>query len=658
MRNKFAEWKKADYVLAIIFIAQIVFLIVMNFTHIRDMVDYDSSCAFAHAREVWNQKKLLIDNWGYQTTIDLDSIVWLVALIYGVTKDILFSQAMGNSVIIIVYIYTICRLMQNLKISITARLIGLMFYFIPYSLGQLGYLPMLFSGGAFYTVRALIPLILLSILSDIQNGRNVRNYIGRAVYLMIMLYFAGLSSGVYILLCGIMPFIAFEIIQAVWGDDIRIVCNKRMLFLTLAAGSAVLGVASEKIFGLSTKATDMVLVDKTSWIDNIFSYFVGIFELFGGVAAVEGVKLLSIDGIFVLCNWALITCIFIAIGYFAVKGLRERKIQIMHGYMLTLFAVNFLVLTLLYTTYGGGTFEYRYHLMPMLPFFVMATQMLDELIAGKNRLLKQSLTGLLYLLLILSMLLGDRELIHIDENSNSDELQAMNDYLESQDISLALMLGNDSDGRKIRVFGDSVDYIAWDLKEEEADSWGASRSKFDNGAQIGKMAIVAMPEVFATLPVYLKEGAQYLQTMNGKDIYVMKESKFDFVSGLPDKGESAVDFPWSEGYSYMNATINDGALVSDGTPGTVLVGPYCDGKSGVYRYEIHYRIVESASEEDTAVFSVTKDYGTVELGTAVLNKDSDTAVVEAEISENDREIEHKVSVPEGMVIEIYSIEIQ
>ncbi len=45
-------------------------------------------------------------------------------------------------------------------------------YFIPYSVDQLGYLRMLYTAGAFYTHRMLMPILLLGILSDIEKGKK------------------------------------------------------------------------------------------------------------------------------------------------------------------------------------------------------------------------------------------------------------------------------------------------------------------------------------------------------------------------------------------------------------------------------------------------------------------------------------------------------
>ena len=52
------------------------------------------------------------------------------------------------------------------------RLLAVLFLLTPYSTGQLGYMPMLFTSAGSYAYKLLVPLLLIDILVRMHKGRN------------------------------------------------------------------------------------------------------------------------------------------------------------------------------------------------------------------------------------------------------------------------------------------------------------------------------------------------------------------------------------------------------------------------------------------------------------------------------------------------------
>lgn len=646
------------YILYTILVIQVFFLIYANFKYMKHMVDYDSSTALEHAIQMWEQKKLFISNWGYQTTLELDSTVGIVALIYGITKNIFLSQAIGNTLLILSYYYIIRKIAKSLEASDTAFCISAMLLFLPYTLGQLGYLPMLFSGPAFYSVRGLIVLIMLSILLDID--KNVKNCIPRMVFIGISTWLCGISSGIYVAMCYLFPFLVFELIKIVFDGDIKQFCNRRIMVIIFAMVAMFFGVVCGKILNVQVNGniSSKILCNNKNWIDNIQSCFVGIFELFGGVALEDNVKLFSIEGIHILLKFAIV-CIFIFSIIEAVRYCKKNKhIELIDGYVFSMIFVNMTVLCLLYTKYGSGTFEYRYHLIPMMLVIIQIMPQIDRILHNENKLLKTTILGLLILIISGATLLSDIKLCQIKKYSRVNLIEETTEYLEENGYDLVVVVGDDNVliGREMRVFSSKVNYIITgdDIYDIGPTSWGGSTEFLDISSHNGKIGIICAQDKYTDVPQIIKSGLVLKKQFDYFNIYEMTSDNLDWVSGPPVSGDESIDIPNTLGYFYDNSYIDEtGKLISNGNEACILWGPYYSGIEGNWNYTVNYKIL---SGEQSPVFEIVENQKVVyrmELG---LNNTSIT-LDNITFGKNDSNIENRIWNPEGTVVEIESITI-
>ena len=143
----------------------------------------------------------------------------------------------------------------------------------------------------------------------------------------------------------------------------------------------------------------------------------------------------------------------------------------------------------------------------------------------------------------------------------------------------------------------------------------------------------------------------------GFDIYVADNSIFDFQSGLVKGKDVLIDYPYTPGYVSENGSVgDDGILTTDGSAGVALYGPYYQGVDGVWNYTLEYDIVSNDSSAD-AVFEIWQSG--MPISSCTLNSDSKTVCIEnVNVSSDMASMEHRVNVPEGMVIKIKSIKME
>ena len=74
------KYTKAEGILFLIVIAQILYLLIYNLFRTNYAVNFDSSEYMIQAMQIWNQKTLLIEDYYYSTMLTWDMPTLLAAL--------------------------------------------------------------------------------------------------------------------------------------------------------------------------------------------------------------------------------------------------------------------------------------------------------------------------------------------------------------------------------------------------------------------------------------------------------------------------------------------------------------------------------------------------------------------------------------------------
>ena len=157
----------------------------------------------------------------------------------------------------------------------------------------------------------------------------------------------------------------------------------------------------------------------------------------------------------------------------------------------------------------------------------------------------------------------------------------------------------------------------------------------------------------------LRENAEKVQEIGHYDLYALTQNPFvltrRYNAGLPP--ETMINktvYPDNEGFFISNAEINDKhELVSNGTEGCILWGPYSESVPGTYDITLHYS-VDSFADSDVGTFDVALDSQRV--ADCPFTAGATSVTIESVVLEGRHAFEARVIVPAGMVVRVQSIE--
>lgn len=585
--------KLLDKAILIALIVQLIFIFCMNLFRADTIIDFDSSSAYLHEIEMGSQGKIFPEEYSYQASMDLDSASLLSALFYRITGNIFLARGITNNLVVLLYIYIIHCILSNIALSLKWKRFCILLFFIPYSITMLGYFRMLFTGGGFYAFRALVPLLIISLMLDIEKGKSFKIYLVRAILLIFFVFLTGLSSGAYVVMSAVFPLLLWEFAHAFIKSDYRLLKSKITGLGIAAVIASIAGMIVQKAVGFSSTADTKYILVSNKWYDAVLSAFAGLFEIFGGLTVHEHVKLFSVEAIGTAVNF-IVTCILIVtILYTLQTCIKKKELSNMHGYIFSLLLVNVFMFSFLDLKYGTTAYESRYHLIPMMPSFFLLTTLLEELPQKKN--IKPVQLNTVYLLItgifITSMVYGDAQWVYAKNANECNKLVELNHIMEEQEIHTAVVAGEDNRalGRKLRVYSRDVNYLVVNDGAESSfrTTFGGTTRYLDNAAQQGKTALIVSPEAYKTLPDYLVTDMNYYRDYDGLQIYIADNSRFDYAIGPDAKKDVVIDFPYSPGFSYENAELDEQGFLVIKEGGGSLKASY-NSVEGTWIYYVYY----------------------------------------------------------------------
>ncbi len=515
----------------VFFVLQIAFMFYMNFFQIKHVIDFDSSSALELAREIALQGKIIPENYGFQTTLDVQTLAIPVAIIYKICGNLVLSQSIMNNVIILVFIYCIWAVLRHIDVPKLYKWLCLILYFCPYSVDQLGWVRMLYTAGAFYTHRMLMPILLAGILLDEREGKKLRYYIVRLVYLLVLSFFSCLGSGMYTMLCAVCPFIAWELVRVLKDNNFKGIRRNGILIEVAVLIASMAGVAGQKICGVSTLDSNMYMTSGEDFASNLAAIPVGIIRLFGGVPERDDVSLFSFLTVNLVANFVVSMAVMAAIVYCVVKAFRSK--EEIYGYCLMMIAVNMTALILIYTSKTTDVFQRRYHIITLSLIFFVVVMMLKNLADRAE--------GIRYIVLILciaavsvtSVVMSDARWVLRGDSESIDEALEINGMLEKEGIETAVFVGGDKslqDGRRLRPFSEKVHYLATgeNIDNTYFMKWGATLKYIPKQAQPGRVVTVVEKGYENVIPESIKSTFTTFASTESYELYVSETTPYDF----------------------------------------------------------------------------------------------------------------------------------
>ena len=635
-----------EILLCVGIVIQIGALAVFNLTRLPYESNYDSSCAYAQIVEMWRQKRILLKDWAYQTTLGIDSPVLLGALFYGITKNAFTAFGLANIVTVIVYACLFYDILKQADVKKNMRLLAVLFLLTPYSTGQLGYMPMLFTSAGSYAYKLLVPLLLIDILVRMHKGQEIKKYWYLILFATFFVFDTAVSSGEYILLCAVLPLV---------GNDIKQIFNKRLGFLILESAIYVVGIKVGRRTGIIESVGSQMMLTKAKHFPSVIAKcLTGIFQLFGGIPDYEDIPVTQTYGMMYLFRFFL-AAVILASWIYLLKHLKENeKYKELVGMITCIFAVNLIVLIFANVNYATKTFEYRYHLISMIPMILLTSIAASDL-WEKRKLLEQTIV-LVTIVLLLFVNVYDYKNYMRDCYNYQGDMQGITLTAEQEGVHLIIAIGSESIsmGRCMRNVNPNVEISTWGGYNHGV-GWGASTYYFDNAHLKTPYMVLMTQKEYELMPKQIAKQLEEVQTFGLFQLYRVKENVLDGDNTLPQSGTNR-DFCYSSGYEYWGKMESDGNVLSSGKKETVLRSNKKKIKrDATYDMIVHYEVIQ-AKEDSAAVFRVRNAQDEIIAEQEMPKDATEIRIRDVSVTQSMEWIRYRINAQKGSKIRIKSIE--
>lgn len=644
-----------EILLCVGIVIQIGALAVFNLTRLPYESNYDSSCAYAQIVEMWRQKRILLKDWAYQTTLGIDSPVLLGVLFYGITKNAFTAFGLANIVTVIVYAFLFYDILKQADVKKNMRLLAVLFLLTPYSTGQLGYMPMLFTSAGSYAYKLLVPLLLIDILVRMHKGQEIKKYWYLILFATFFVFDTAVSSGEYILLCAVLPLIGYEILHVLIGNDIKQIFNKRLGFLILESAIYVVGIKVGRRTGIIESVGSQMMLTKAKHFPSVIAKcLTGIFQLFGGIPDYEDIPVTQTYGMMYLFRFFL-AAVILASWIYLLKHLKENeKYKELVGMITCIFAVNLIVLIFANVNYATKTFEYRYHLISMIPMILLTSIAASDL-WEKRKLLEQTIV-LVTIVLLLFVNVYDYKNYMRDCYNYQGDMQGITLTAEQEGVHLIITIGSESIsmGRCMRNVNPNVEISTWGGYNHGV-GWGASTYYFDNAHLKTPYMVLMTQKEYELMPKQIAKQLEEVQVFGIFRLYRVKENVLDGDNTLPQSGTNR-DFCYSSGYEYWGKMESDGNVLSSGKKETVLRSNKKKiEKDAAYDIVVHYEVLKS-KEDSAATFRVRNAQDEIIAEQEMPSDATEIRIRDVSVTQSMEWIRYRINAQKGSKIRIKSIE--
>jgi len=600
--------KKTDYYQLIlyvsiaIFIIQITLLAWVNLTQMQYHMGYDASSYYTKAIEMWRQKTVFCKGWSEQTTLYIDSAVPLAALFYGMTKNIFVAYGMANLTIDIAIIAVFVSILRQLKLSNLSIGLILNLLLCPYiatgfnNANDVGYFSMFLTSAACYGFKLLIILMVLKTALLLENDLTGKKELAFTILTCSFVFIAGLSSGYFMLVTVVLPCMIYILIKVLVKNNIKEINIRLGIFLMVCVFLIFAGkYIAVHVIGFVSKDSTMEWVSLKALWNNIGAVFAGYLYLLSALPISGGVEVLTGRGMAHAPYLIISTIILFACIYFFKKEGKLASFNEKKNYILLVLTplFNIIMFSLLSITYGQELFETRYLLPCHIIMIILVGYFIDTL---SNELIIKKL-GVLLLAGTLLAATGISYTRYITMRVDVSVYQRIMRDAKVCSAGLVYSVGSDSgiDNRNMRAYDDSRIYKYLN-GFDNVYHWGDYHHADENAEYEGPTLMFATIEDFDTLPVFIKNHYEPIDTSGKYRIYRSSENIMDFVSGMQN-GSKNIDFMYSPGLRKKNAHLDENGYLVNDAGGIVLESPYCNSVPGIYQFILEYDILEGSETE-------------------------------------------------------------
>lgn len=667
MKKRLSMTVKQHPVLCLILFVQIVILLYLNLFKLDHFLGYDCSVYYLQAIEMWKQRTMFPSNWVYQTTLLLDSPVILAAPLYGLFNNIFVAYGVSISILSCIFFIVVEGIMKRLGMTVRAKLIAVVVLLTPFAgnsdaSNNLSYYPMMyFAHGAYIFKITIIFLIYETFLMIDQQESTVIQKVS-IICSVVACLFCGFSSGIYILIFGIMPVVGYYILRGIYKDRWKNYGFQEVFFLIACSIAQFAGKMLAKYWiGFESRDSQTIWVSLEKFWEDLQSIFLGWLKLMGALPVSAEVPVLSGEGIGFAVRMGI--CFIVTVGSVVLIKNKVARHEEKFIFWSVILALNILIFVPIYTTYGAPIFEERY----LIPVFIIVSLFFATWLDQQNDAINHSFRRVSVVLSMLCLIISNvscYRMIFASQNQ-FDVMKQIKDKIADSGAEVVYVIGSDLGilGRNMRVVDTSKIYKYSD-DGVSPHHWGDYTYYDENSEYTGQTLLICTSTTFEQLPQYYTARCLEVDQVDNICIYESQQNIFDFASGLYDD-QYNIDFPYTPNIrlSEHGRLTSDGIFVTDGTEEYALWGPYyVIEKPGIYDFTLKYVVENYANGigNSVGIFDVA-----INNGQSILQQ-ADIAVNATSITLKDVEItdemvgsplEYRVYTSKGASIEIKSIDI-
>lgn len=642
--------------LLLIAAGQILFLAYMNLVESPKMIDYDGAKLYMHALEMCRNGSFFLPDWKYITTMELDCSLLLAVPFYALTHNIFLSFGLGNLVMVCSFagiIYGIFRHTPHRSHALAAVILVL----TPYAYGMLEYFNMMFFNGAQYTIKVMLPLLCILLLTvPAGRRRRIGNLLLLAAY-FLLLFLTSLSSGFYVMFCGILPLLLYTGFDFLYHREIRKYNRYHLALAVLSLAAFLTGSLAGKMSGIIARGNILFLTKPENWQLNFNAVFLGLFQALDTIPT-QDIAAVSVDGVLYLLRMLLLFLLLIACAGQMCVLLRPEETVSARPLLALLLPWNLIILLFIDTRYSPGnlTMEYRYYLIALIPLMVLLPMQIAQWARSTNRLFRSCLFALTAVCLLLLASGSDRRILENRESSlYANDICNYIDGLE-QDVESVFFIPDEKTPEICRLLDPTRTYCGYNAGDGLV-VYDYYQSYLDRSSHGDRNLILVYewetPDLY--LPAYISSQYEKIGKIRWYDVYYAPVNLFDNLSGFSAFGDS-MDFFFSPGYTAnsANSTVNDaGELEVNGNGEEAVCSGALSPVTGTYHIALSYESTADSSQQTSIGVMEVWDQEEVIASTKLMS-DQTSAVIK-DLSVNGRSLSIHIRISSGIVCRLQSL---
>lgn len=521
--NKIFDENKCKLSVFFVFLLVIQFMSTcyMNFTRSEYFLDFDSALAFRHGIEMWKNKSIFFDNFIYVSSLEIDCASFFAAPIYMSTGNISLSFGLVHMIFGVFTIFVIMDIFKTLKTKLWCGAVATLIVMTPYFFGQLDYFNMLFISVGQYQFRVITVLLLINLMLK-PDYSNLKSKI-LILICFIFLFLTSISSGNYVFLMGLFPIALSKGVDIIKNQKLTVEKHS-LIFLIMCIIISIIALIVRHHYVGDTGRSSLNLVVAQDLHSNISGCIIGIYMLIGAAMYQTDIPIMSAEGVVRIFKFIFVSILIFATPIIVKKYKMYEKSQLFQ-ISFTIAFLNLFVLMITSTIYGSPVFEYRYHILWVIPVMISCALCLYYFVyICKNKYLNFVIISFFVAFICLSNIKG-YEKIKMVSTRNYEYSSKIVDIAEKYKVQTILTYKEATVAHVMRTL--DIERTIFALNEDFTPIVMDYYYDLWNKSSLGdKNVLVAKMDEFSDFPENIKNEYTLVEQFNEIQIYYTEKNPF------------------------------------------------------------------------------------------------------------------------------------